>query len=122
MDHAKTKKSSDRLMLLITVVDRKKTEFYADYIQDLGANVQFVSYGEGTADPSMRSLLGLTDVEKTVIFSVIREEKQDKILQAVSEKFESIRNGKGIAFTVPFSSVIGTSVYNFMLDNRSIFK
>lgn len=122
MDHAKTKKSSDRLMLLITVVDRKKTEFYADYIQDLGANVQFVSYGEGTADASMRSILGLTDVEKTVIFSVIREEKQDKILQAVSEKFESIRNGKGIAFTVPFSSVIGTSVYNFMLDNRSIFK
>ena len=43
-------------------------------------------------------------------------------IEAVSEKFESIRNGKGIAFTVPFSSVIGTSVYNFMLDNRSIFK
>lgn len=114
--------SSNRLMLLITVVNRKKSEFYADYIQSLGANMQMVSFGAGTADASMQNLLGMTDTEKAVIFSVIREEKQDEILLSIGEKFRTIKNGKGIAYTVPFSSVIGVSVFNFFSDNRTNFK
>ena len=122
MSNAKKTVSSNRLLLLITVVNRRKSEFYADFLQSLGTNLQFVSFGEGNADASMQSLLGLKDTEKAVIFSVIREENEDRILTAVREKFDSIKNGKGIAYTVPFSSVIGTSVYNFMFDNRNIFK
>ena len=122
MSNAKKTVSSNRLLLLITVVNRRKSEFYADFLQSLGTNLQFVSFGEGTADASMQSLLGLKDTEKAVIFSVIREEREDMILSSIREKFESIKNGKGIAYTVPFSSVIGTSVYNFMFDNRNIFK
>ena len=122
MSNAKKTVSSNRLLLLITVVNRRKSEFYADFLQSLGTNLQFVSFGEGTADASMQSLLGLKDTEKAVIFSVIREEREDMILSSIREKFESIKNGKGIAYTVPFSSVIGTSVYNFMFDSRNIFK
>ena len=33
-------------------------------------------------------------------------------------KFESVRNGDGIAFSVPVSSVIGVAVYQFLIDNR----
>lgn len=122
MNSVKKNVSLNKLVLLITMVNHNKAEFYADFIQSLGANLQFISYGEGTADDSMQNLLGLTDTEKAVIFSVIREEKQDMILNSISGKFESIKNGKGIAYTVPFSSVIGTSVYNFLFDNRTIFK
>lgn len=122
MNNVKKNVSLNKLALLITMVNHEKAEFYADYIQSLGANLQFVSYGEGTADASMQNLLGLTATDKAVIFSIIREENQDRILSSLSEKFDSIKNGKGIAYTVPFSSVIGTSVYNFMFDNRKIFK
>ena len=121
MNSVKKSVSLNKLVLLITIVNQKKSEFYADYIQSLGANLQFVSFGEGTADASMQNLLGLKDTGKAVIFSIIREEKQDMILSSIREKFESIKNGKGIAYTVPFSSVIGASVYNFMSDNRTIF-
>ena len=122
MNSVKKNVSLNKLVLLITMVNHEKAEFYADYIQSLGANLQLVSYGEGTADASMQNLLGLTATDKAVLFSIIREENQDKILNSLSEKFDSIKNGKGIAYTVPFSSVIGTSVYNFMFDNRKIFK
>lgn len=122
MNSVKKNVSLNKLVLLITMVNHKKAEFYADYIQSLGANLQFVSFGEGTADASIQNLLGLADTEKAVIFSIIREEKQDMILSSINEKFESIKNGKGIAYTVPFSSVIGASVYNFLSDNRTIFK
>lgn len=114
--------SSNRLMLLITIVNRKKAEYYADLIQSFSANLQFVALGEGTADASMLSKLGLKDSEKAVIFSVIREEKQKEILRVIGDKFTSIKDGKGIAYTVPFSSVIGAGVFNFLCDNRQTFK
>ena len=122
MNTPKKNISSNRLMLLITIVSHKKAEFYADFIQSLGANVQFSTFGEGTAEASTLDLMGLTDNEKAILFSVIREEQQESILRSLQKKFELIKNGKGVAFTVPFSSVIGASVYHFLSDNRILFK
>jgi len=114
--------STNRLMLLVTVVNRRKAEYYADLIQDMGANLSFVAMGEGTANAKMLDMLGLTDSLKAAVFSVIKESSQNKILRTLDDKFVSIKDGKGIAFTVPFSSVIGASVFNFLSDNRMTFK
>ena len=114
--------STNRLMLLVTVVNRRKAEFYADLIQNLHSNLTLVTMGKGTADASMLSKLGLADSEKAVIFGVIKESEQDEILSNIEEKFNTIKDGKGIAYTVPFTSVIGTSVFNFLCDNRMTFK
>ena len=114
--------SGNRLMLLITIVNRRKAEYYADLMQDLGANLSFVAMGEGTAPPGMMEMLGLTDTLKAVVFSVIKEKSQNMVLRTLDDKFASIKDGKGVAFTVPFSSVIGASVFNFLSDNRIHFK
>ena len=114
--------STNRLMLLVTIVNRRKAEYYADLIQDMGANLSFVAMGEGTANAKMLDMLGLTDNLRVAIFSVVKESAQTKILRILDDKFTSIRDGKGIAFTVPFSSVIGASVFNFLSDNRMTFK
>lgn len=122
MDKAKEKNvSTNRLMILVTIVNRRKAEFYTDLLQHMGANLQFVAMGEGTADAKMLNLLGLSDSDKAVIFSVIKESAQKEVLRTLGEKFESIRDGKGIAYTIPFSSVIGASVFNFLSDNRRMF-
>lgn len=117
----KSNTSSNRLMLLITIVNRKKAEYFSDLIQGFSSNLQFAALGEGTADKSMLSRLGLSSSEKSVIFSVIREDRQDEILRVIDERFNSIKDGKGIAFTIPFTSVIGTGVFNFLSDNRQTF-
>ena len=39
-------------------------------------------------------------------------------LNLLEEKFATIRNGKGIAFAVPMSSVIGVNLYQFLSNNR----
>ena len=114
--------STNRLVLLVTIVNRRKAEFYADLLQQMNANLQFSALGEGTADEKMQSMLGLSDTEKAVLFSVIREEKSEAALELLNSKFYSIKDGKGIAFTVPFSSVIGAQVFNFLCDNRQTFK
>ena len=62
-------------------------------------------------------LLGL-EPQKAVILSVIREDLVEDVMRTLEDKFKTIRNGKGIAFAVPLSSVIGVNMYQFLSDNR----
>lgn len=119
---ANQKVSSGRLKLLITIVPRAKAEFYADIIQSFGVNMQMLSAATGTARAEIMDILGLSDNAKTVIFSVIKAEKVDEAMATLEDKFNSIRNGKGIAMTVPMTSVIGVAVFGFLSDNRSTVK
>ena len=62
--------------------------------------------------------LGLADSEKSVIFSVIQQSKIDDAINMLDEKFRTIKDGKGVAFTVPLTSVIGSLIYRFLSNNR----
>ena len=106
-----------RLYLLFTVVNRKKTEFYMDYIQtNFEVNMQLALAASGTATTEIRSMLGLTDSEKGVIISVIRDDQAMPALKGLEEKFATIKNGKGIAYTVPVSSTVGVAIYQFLAN------
>ena len=106
-----------KLKLLFTVVDRPKAEFYLDYLSQFEVNFQMVLGGQGTATSELTDLLGLNR-HKAIILSVVREDLTDTILNQLEEKFATIRKGKGIAFAVPLSSVIGVNLYRFLSNNR----
>ena len=112
-DHSAIKK----LKLLFTVVDRSKGEFYLDVLSQFDVNCQMVTSGKGTAQSELIDLLGL-NIHKAVILSVVREDKVEAIMNCLEDKFATIRNGKGIAFAVPLSSVIGVNLYQFLSNNR----
>lgn len=106
-----------KLKLLFTVVDRPKAEFYLDVLSQFDANFQMVVGGLGTANSELVELLGL-EPHKTVILSVMRKNRVEEAMNCLEEKFNTIRNGKGICFAVPLSSVIGVNLYQFLSDNR----
>ena len=106
-----------KLKLLFTVVDRSKGEFYLDVISQFNVNCQLVLAGSGTAVSELVELLGL-NVHKAMVVSVVREDLMDTIMNTLENKFSTIKNGKGIAFAVPLSSVIGVNMYQFLSDNR----
>ena len=106
-----------KLKLLFTVVDRPKGEFYLDVISQFDVNCQMVVSGMGTAVSELVELLGL-EPHKAVIISVVREDMVDSIMETLEDKFATIRNGKGIAFAIPMSGVIGVNMYRFLSDNR----
>ena len=106
-----------KLKLLLTVVDRPKGEFYLDVISQFDVNCQLVVGGLGTATSELVELLGL-EPHKAVILSVVREDMMDTVMNCLEDKFRTIRNGKGIAFAIPLSSVIGVNLYQFLSDNR----
>ena len=106
-----------KLKMIITVVDRPKGEFYMDVIGGFEVNCQMIMAGQGTASSELVDLLGLNP-EKAVILSVAREDKVPEIMNTLETKFETVRNGKGVAFAIPLSSIIGVNLYQFMSNNR----
>jgi hypothetical protein len=76
--------------------------------------MQLVVAGQGTATTEMMRFLGYSDNKKAIIISVIREDRANAALQFLNEKFKTIKNGKGIAFTVPMTSTIGVAIYQFL--------
>ena len=106
-----------KLKLLFTVVNREKAEFYLDVLSQFEVNFQMVTGGKGTAKSDLIELLGL-NIQKAVIISVVREDMVDPIIKCLENKFDTIKNGKGIAFAVPLSSVIGVNNYQFLSNSK----
>ncbi len=107
-----------KMKLLVTVVNRSKTEFYMDFLSQFEINLQTSVLAQGTAKSETLYMLGLEDSDKSVIFSLVREDKCADALQALEEKFATIKDGKGVAFTTPLSSVIGVAIYRFLSNHR----
>ena len=105
-----------KLLMLITVVNRSKAEFYADFLQSFEVNMQMTFAASGTANSETMSLLGLNDTDKSVIISVINKDMAHKALVALEDKFRTIKNGKGIAYTVPMTGTIGVAIYQFLAN------
>ena len=107
----------ERLMLLVTVVQKGKGTFFSDYLQTFEANLQVCVVGTGTAQTDLIEFLGLKDNKRSIIFSIVREEFLDKIMEALEERFRTINRNTGIAFAVPLSSVIGKLSYGFLSND-----
>jgi hypothetical protein len=108
-----------KLKLLVTIVNRSKALYFSDLLEQFEINMQMVIYGHGTANSEMLSYLGLAESEKAVIISCIREDNIKKASEVLAEKFEKIKDGKGVAFTIPLKSIIGVSIYQFLSNNRT---
>ena len=107
-----------KLKILVTVVNRRKTELFMDLLSAYEVNFQTAVLAQGTAKDEMLYMLGLEDSDKSVIFSVLREDKVTDAMHMLEDKFHSIKGGKGIAFTIPMSSVVGVAIYRFLSNHR----
>lgn len=120
------KKATDenikKLKLLFTVVDRSKALYYVDLLEQYEVNMQTVVFGKGTVNQEIMGFIHINENEKAIIISVIRDDKVSEILETLNEKFNKVKNGKGIAFTVPVKSIIGVQVYQFLSNNKTFLK
>ena len=119
----RTKKNTvteNKLEILITTIPRNKAEYYIDLIQSFEVNMQMAVLAEGTANSGMLAALGINNSAKVVIISVIKQKHIPDAIATLEEKFNTIRGGKGIAFTIPMSSVIGTLIYGFLSNDKSV--
>ncbi len=104
------------LYLMTTVVDRKLAKKYLDLYQENGQSVLHLAYGTGTATDEILDYLGLDHAEKTVVFSVLEDEKWLHIKKQLQKKLHIDVPGSGIAFVVPLSSIGGRKALNYLLN------
>ncbi len=110
------------LQLLIVIVEKERTTFYTDLLQTYGSNIQLITSAKGTADLRILDFIGLGESDKNAIFSVIRSDGLEEVMEALEKRFHSIGNRKGLAIAVPFSSMIGTTVYGFLTGDERMGK
>ncbi len=111
-----------KLKLLFCVIDAKKEEFYSDLLQSFEVNFQLTFAAHGTANSQILSYFGLSETEKSVIMAVIRDDREKKALETLQQKFKTIKNGKGIAYTVSLTSTIGVAMYRFLCNDRTFIE
>ena len=119
MDTFVKNKAPEKLELLITVVKAKSAAYFANLIQSADANIQLTMPASGTSPKAIMEYLGLQQSNRSVIFSVVREDKIKDLLALLNEKFDTVKDGGGIARTVPLSSVIGLLSYGFLSNDKS---
>ena len=119
---AKTKRNVApiRLELLITIVDKKKADFYADLLQSFDVNMQMIVAAKGTAEEKMLEILGLSDNDKAVIFSTVREDRLEEIENILEDRFATVKGGKGIAASIPLTSIMGASAFGFLSNESAL--
>ena len=98
------------LQMLVVIVNRGKGDEVVAHLKSHGIMPKVTSYGEGTADSTLQSMLGLYNKEKEIVFSVIPIKDSDKFMDELEEKILKQQKHGGIAFTIPLKSITRNSM------------
>ncbi len=110
-----------KLELLLAVVHNDKVSYFSSLIQSHQANLRLTVPAQGTTH-MLLNYLGLTERPKTLILSVVRSDQAGRLISLLEETFQKGKDYKGIAFTVPMSSIIGTLAYGFLSNDKRTVK
>ena len=110
-----------KLELLLAVVHNDKAAYFSSLIQSHKANLQLTVPAKGTTHLIL-NYLGLTDRPKSLVMSVVRADQAASLIDLLDQTFKKGKNYKGLAFTVPMTSVIGTLVYGFLSNDKRTVK
>ena len=124
MDNSKkTKRKSNtsleaprKLKILVSIVDRKRVDYFLMLLESFQVNLQNVIYARGTAPSNIAEYMGLKDNSKAVILSVVQEDKLKDILTKYEDEVFKSKANQGIAFTIPIKSLIGVYIYQFLAN------
>ncbi len=102
------------LKLLATIVDRGKGQSVADLMKKEGALFHTIMLGKGTARKAVLNYLGLGETEKDVVVSTIPVDGGLHALRKLMQAMRLDAPGRGIAFTIPLSSVGGSKTLSYL--------
>ena len=110
-----------KLEVILAIVHNEKAAYYSSLIQSSQANLHLTIPAKGTSHLIL-DYLGLSEKPKSLIISIVRADQSAGLIDLLDQTFKKGKNYKGVAFTVPMSSVIGTIVYGFLSNDRRTVK
>ncbi len=111
-----------KLKLLVTIVNQNQADFFINLLKKNECGVQVQFHGHGTASSQISDLMGIGETDKEVLIGVVKEEKLPEILEQIEQRFSLSRRAKGLAFTLPFTSVVGVSIYKYLTNSTELIR
>jgi len=102
---------------MLVIVDRGKGDPIVKYLRDQNVMCSFILPGHGTASGQWVNLLGIGDIKKDVVISVLDKTRVGVIFEGLGERFGIRSAGHGVAFTVAINSIGGKRLLNYCLGN-----
>lgn len=90
---------------LMTIVDYSIGNQVIDYYKDKNTTFSFTTHGYGTATSDILNYIGLAETKKSVTLTVLEKSNAEYALWELSKLLNLNKVGKGIAFTIPVSSM-----------------
>jgi hypothetical protein len=97
----------ERLKLMISIVAREQGNRVVKELRDLGVTFNMESVAYAAVGSDLADILGLTESDCDIVFSVVTDSKAKAAMSMVEYKFSLDDPGTGLAFCVPLSGVGG---------------
>ncbi len=112
-----------RAKLLVCIIRKEDEIALTEVCNECCVSLHFSSIGYGTATSHYMSYLGLDEIEKRVVYSLIPNYCQSQVLRAINKRLKLYLMGNGIAFTIPLSgisSIISNAILNTPFREESV--
>lgn len=107
------------IKLVFFVVNRGEGRAIDEICTEDGIYGHLLLRGRGTVDNKTASLLGLDERERDIVLVTVASSKRDAIIAKVTERLRLDKPGRGIAMSIPFSSI--ASQFNSYLALAGLF-
>lgn len=96
--------------LIVTIINRGQSDRVVESARKAGATGGTIIYGRGTSKNEKNSIMGISiEPEKELIFTLVKSEERNKIMNAICEGAELNKAGVGICFTLPVTNIKGVT-------------
>lgn len=106
--------SKSVLKVMMIIIDRNKTDKLLSKLNVIGVNFPHVFRAEGTAKSDVLELLGVGHSQKSIVFCTVTSDDVLKIKDLLTDEFDLLKKGNGIAFTIPINSVGGPATLQIL--------
>ena len=94
-----------RVKLLVCIITKGDEIALTEACNEQCVALSFSGLGYGTAKSHYLSYLGLDEIEKSIVYSLIPNYCEARVLRAINKRLKLYLMGNGIAFTVPLSGI-----------------
>ena len=108
------------LSLMLTIMQRERSEAFYEFYQRNGIAVQLAAFGRGTARSEVLEFLGLAGSSRTVLMSFVTSSTWEKLQHGLWMEMGIGAPGNGVAVLCPISGVGGRNVVSFLTQNQEL--
>ena len=94
-----------RAKLLVCIIKKQDEIALTEACNECCVALHFSGIGFGTAKSHYMSYLGLDEIEKRMVYSLIPNYAEKQVLRAINRRLRLYLMGNGIAFTIPISGI-----------------